>query len=346
SAVSNFKQHMGSVLSRVQERKAKLEILTNLYEFYDSLSLDDSDQRFSPSVVKILQDYCTEASKFSLDNFSTLNNMVLSLACPQQLQQWSSMWQKCQHTKRQLEGTLARALLSAQNSNSVNTESSSPTAESYVVPPKLPVANGCLHLPGAVTSLSFEDSKSLSAEPFSRSPSGSISSPSRFTFPTDRENKLGQSSCTLDDTDSDCTIDSNISCHSEPVYSKATRLRKHPMKKIMKKTMSYELTPREGGHSDVSHIHGYTGVYIKEREYVRSLSYIIDHYFPEMERLDLPQDLRGKRSIIFGNLEKLWDFHSQYFLKELEASAHSPLSISSCFLRHVSEGLSKQPELK
>lgn len=73
-----------------------------------------------------------------------------------------------------------------------------------------------------------------------------------------------------------------------------------------------------------------------EREYVRSLSYIIEHYFPEMERLDLPQDLRGKRSIIFGNVEKLWDFHSQYFSKELEASAHSPLSISSCFLRHVS----------
>lgn len=76
-----------------------------------------------------------------------------------------------------------------------------------------------------------------------------------------------------------------------------------------------------------------------EREYVRSLSYIIEHYFPEMGRLDLPQDLRGKRSIIFGNLEKLCDFHSQYFLKELEASAHSPLSISSCFLRHVSRGL-------
>uniref|UniRef100_A0A3Q3VU39 DH domain-containing protein n=1 Tax=Mola mola TaxID=94237 RepID=A0A3Q3VU39_MOLML len=71
-----------------------------------------------------------------------------------------------------------------------------------------------------------------------------------------------------------------------------------------------------------------------EREYVRSLSYIIEHYFPEMERLDLPQDLRGKRSIIFGNVEKLWDFHTQYFLKDLELCAHCPLSISSCFLRH------------
>ncbi|XP_038125388.1 pleckstrin homology domain-containing family G member 4B [Cyprinodon tularosa] len=413
SAVCNVKQHLGSILSRVQERKAKLETLTNLYEFYDSaqkwiehcqdyfhqLGLDGSDQRFSPSVVKILQDYCKEASKFSVDNFSTLNNMVLSLECPQQLQQWNSVWHKCQQTKQQLEGTLAKALLSSQDPNTVKTGGPLPTAESCVATPERPGANGCLHLPGAITSLTFEDSKNLSAEAFSRSPSGSISSPSHFTFPSDRENKLGQSSCTLEDTDSDCTIDSTISCHSEPVYSKATRLRKHPMKKIMKKTVSYELTPRDGGHSDVSHIHGYTGVYIKglevannvsaekkllrpdvtspalgrsrsmstpsrthnrrsegdgkkqsskvqhimdemistEREYVRSLSYIIEHYFPEMGRLDLPQDLRGKRSIIFGNLEKLCDFHSQYFLKELEASAHSPLSISSCFLRHEAQ---------
>ncbi|XP_054903813.1 pleckstrin homology domain-containing family G member 4B isoform X2 [Poeciliopsis prolifica] len=411
SAACNFKQRLGSILSRIQERKAKLEVLANLNEFYDSaqqwiehcqdyfhqLSLDGPDQTFSPSVVKILQDYCTEASKFSMDNFSTLNNMVLSLQCPQQLQQWNSMWHKCQQTKQQLEAMLARASMSDQNpSSTVGTGDSLPAAESCVAPPELTGANGCLHLPGAINSLTFEDSKSLSAEPFSRSPCGSISSPTHFTFAVDSENKLGQSSCTLDDTDSDCTIDSTVSCHSEPVYSKATRLRKHPMKKIMKKTMSYELTPRDGSHSDVSHIHGYTGVYIKglevannvsaekkllrpdvtspalgrsrsmstpsrthdrhgegdgkkqsskvqhimdemistEREYVRSLSYIIEHYFPEMERLDLPQDLRGKRSIIFGNLEKLWDFHSQYFLKELEASAHSPLSISSCFLRH------------
>ncbi|MBN3321118.1 PKH4B protein, partial [Atractosteus spatula] len=71
-----------------------------------------------------------------------------------------------------------------------------------------------------------------------------------------------------------------------------------------------------------------------EREYVRSLGYIIENYFPEMERIDLPQDLRGKRNIIFGNMEKLYDFHSQYFLKELEHCVESPLSVSSCFLRH------------
>ncbi|XP_034535749.1 pleckstrin homology domain-containing family G member 4B isoform X2 [Notolabrus celidotus] len=71
-----------------------------------------------------------------------------------------------------------------------------------------------------------------------------------------------------------------------------------------------------------------------EREYVRSLSYVIRHYFPMMDRADLPQDLRGKRSVVFGNLEKLLDFHSQFFLKELEACWKHPLRVPHCFLRH------------
>uniref|UniRef100_A0A8C6YIR1 Puratrophin-1 n=1 Tax=Naja naja TaxID=35670 RepID=A0A8C6YIR1_NAJNA len=71
-----------------------------------------------------------------------------------------------------------------------------------------------------------------------------------------------------------------------------------------------------------------------EREYVRSLHYILGNYFPEMERADLPQDLRGKRSIIFGNLEKMYNFHSQYFLRELEHCCSHPLRVSHCFLRH------------
>uniref|UniRef100_A0A8B9GNY4 Pleckstrin homology and RhoGEF domain containing G4 n=1 Tax=Amazona collaria TaxID=241587 RepID=A0A8B9GNY4_9PSIT len=86
-------------------------------------------------------------------------------------------------------------------------------------------------------------------------------------------------------------------------------------------------------HSKLRHI--IDEMVTTEREYVRSLCYIIDSYFPEMERLDLPQDLRGKRSVIFGNLEKLYDFHSQYFLRELESCCNHPLRVSHCFLRHV-----------
>ncbi|XP_061918994.1 pleckstrin homology domain-containing family G member 4B isoform X4 [Entelurus aequoreus] len=349
--------------------------------------LNTSGKALSPAVVQTLQHYCTEASKFSMDNFSTLNDTVLSLDSPPQVQQWNMVWHKCQQTKHQLEDAVVRATSSGAVASDL-TDAVKPTETQSSAPEesgRVRLTEGSTCSSRAATPLTVEDSK-----PLSKSLSGSISSSSsRFTFPPDSTLNASM----FDDTDSDCTIDSTVSCHSEPISS---RVRKPPMKKIMKKTMSYELTQRDGGHSDVSHVHGYTGVYIKglevannvsaekklqrpdvmsptlvrsrsmstpsrihnrhiegdgtiqsskvqhimdemistEREYVRSLSYVIEHYFPEMERLDLPQDLRGKRSIIFGNMEKLGDFHTQYFLKELEACAHSPLSISSCFLRH------------
>ncbi|XP_074537815.1 pleckstrin homology domain-containing family G member 4B-like isoform X2 [Halichoeres trimaculatus] len=73
---------------------------------------------------------------------------------------------------------------------------------------------------------------------------------------------------------------------------------------------------------------------LTEREYVRSLGYILTHYHPLLDRPDIPQDLRGKRGVIFGNLEKLYDFHSHYFLPELEACQREPAMVARCFLRH------------
>lgn len=72
-----------------------------------------------------------------------------------------------------------------------------------------------------------------------------------------------------------------------------------------------------------------------EREYVKALGYVREHYFPELERADVPQDLRGQRGSIFGNLEKLHDFHRHYFLNELEGCVNEPFRIGRCFLRHV-----------
>lgn len=247
-------------------------------DYFHHLSLDSTGVGLSSSVVPILQDYYTEASKFSMDNFSTLNDMVLSLESPQQLQQWNTVWHKCQQTKQQLEETLtlARAMTAAADpvdaavDVAVDTAAPLKTAESQVAKTEQHEANACVILPAALTPLTFED-KPHSAGPFSKSPSSSISS-SHFIFPTDCDSKQRHSPSMFDDTDSDCTIDSTISCHSEPVYSGAARLRKQPMKKIMKKTMSYELTPRDIGHSDVSHIHGYTGVYIKGLEVANNVS--------------------------------------------------------------------------
>lgn len=73
-----------------------------------------------------------------------------------------------------------------------------------------------------------------------------------------------------------------------------------------------------------------------EREYVKALAYVREHYFPELERADVPQDLRGQRGSIFGNLEKLHDFHRHHFLDELESCVVEPFRVGRSFLRHVS----------
>lgn len=71
-----------------------------------------------------------------------------------------------------------------------------------------------------------------------------------------------------------------------------------------------------------------------ERDYVKSLDYIIVNYIPELQREDIPQALRGQRNTVFGNVEKIYEFHSQYFLHELEQCDNNPLLVGDIFLRH------------
>lgn len=60
------------------------------------------------------------------------------------------------------------------------------------------------------------------------------------------------------------------------------------------------------------------------------------NYIPELVREDIPQALRGQRNVIFGNVEKIYEFHGQHFLRELEQCEQSPMNVGQCFLRHVS----------
>uniref|UniRef100_A0A915HXP1 Puratrophin-1 n=1 Tax=Romanomermis culicivorax TaxID=13658 RepID=A0A915HXP1_ROMCU len=79
-----------------------------------------------------------------------------------------------------------------------------------------------------------------------------------------------------------------------------------------------------------------------EKAYVRSLQYVVQNYIPEMQRPDLPQHLTGKRSIIFGNLEKLYEFHVNEFFPDLiryclKSTENLGAQVARCFLRHKSK---------
>jgi len=76
-----------------------------------------------------------------------------------------------------------------------------------------------------------------------------------------------------------------------------------------------------------------------ERDYVKSLEYVIENYVPMLLKEEIPQALRGQRNVIFGNIEKIYEFHSQHFLKELERHENCPLQVGESFLKHVSAQL-------
>ena len=73
-----------------------------------------------------------------------------------------------------------------------------------------------------------------------------------------------------------------------------------------------------------------------ERNYLASLESCIDGYMAAMQSPSLPDALKGKEKIIFGNIKALCAFHKEIFLKALEAGSQSIDGIAQCFVDHVS----------
>uniref|UniRef100_A0A2K5QCG6 Pleckstrin homology and RhoGEF domain containing G4B n=1 Tax=Cebus imitator TaxID=2715852 RepID=A0A2K5QCG6_CEBIM len=131
-------------------------------------------------------------------------------------------------------------------------------------------------------------------------------------------------------------VTSTVAAEKEPPLGPHTRSPPVTRSRSLSSPLRLHAAEEDGrwqvGSSRLKHI--MAEMITTEREYVRCLAYVIDNYFPEMERTDLPQGLRGKHDVIFGNLEKLHDFHQQHFLRELEHCGHCPLAVGRSFLRH------------
>jgi len=72
-----------------------------------------------------------------------------------------------------------------------------------------------------------------------------------------------------------------------------------------------------------------------EKDYIRALNYVVDNYIPEILCETVPQPLRGKKNVVFGNIQNICKFHNESFLREIEACVPSPYQLGACFLRHV-----------
>ncbi|KAI1243145.1 hypothetical protein IHE44_0000726, partial [Lamprotornis superbus] len=68
-----------------------------------------------------------------------------------------------------------------------------------------------------------------------------------------------------------------------------------------------------------------------ERDYVRDLGY---GYMALMKEDGVPDDMKGKDKIVFGNIHQIYDWHRDFFLGELEKCLEDPEKLGSLFVKH------------
>lgn len=76
-----------------------------------------------------------------------------------------------------------------------------------------------------------------------------------------------------------------------------------------------------------------------EKVYVDDLECIVNGYLKEFAKAGkkIPADLRGKKSIIFGNIEQIYEFHRNDFLLELESCEDKPSLVGAAFIMKCTE---------
>ncbi|XP_041859405.1 rho guanine nucleotide exchange factor 25 isoform X2 [Melanotaenia boesemani] len=71
-----------------------------------------------------------------------------------------------------------------------------------------------------------------------------------------------------------------------------------------------------------------------EKFYVTDLGLIVEGYMATMSTKGVPEDMKGKDKIVFGNIHQIFDWHKDYFLGELEKCLAEPERLAQLFIKH------------
>ncbi|XP_032376901.1 rho guanine nucleotide exchange factor 25 isoform X2 [Etheostoma spectabile] len=71
-----------------------------------------------------------------------------------------------------------------------------------------------------------------------------------------------------------------------------------------------------------------------EKHYVVDLGLIVEGYMATMHSKGMPEDMKGKDKIVFGNIHQIFDWHKDYFLGELEKCIAEPERLAQLFIKH------------
>ncbi|XP_063808402.1 rho guanine nucleotide exchange factor 25 isoform X3 [Pseudophryne corroboree] len=71
-----------------------------------------------------------------------------------------------------------------------------------------------------------------------------------------------------------------------------------------------------------------------EKMYVEDLGQIVEGYMGTMSTQGIPEDMKGKDKIVFGNIHQIFDWHKDYFLGELQKCLEEPNRLAQLFIKH------------
>uniref|UniRef100_A0A6Q2ZHH3 Uncharacterized protein n=1 Tax=Esox lucius TaxID=8010 RepID=A0A6Q2ZHH3_ESOLU len=71
-----------------------------------------------------------------------------------------------------------------------------------------------------------------------------------------------------------------------------------------------------------------------EKDYVKDLGVIVEGFMSRLEVKGIPEDMRGKDKIVFGNIHQIYDWHQEFFLVELEKCVQDHDRLAELFIKH------------
>ncbi|XP_062258384.1 kalirin isoform X2 [Platichthys flesus] len=71
-----------------------------------------------------------------------------------------------------------------------------------------------------------------------------------------------------------------------------------------------------------------------EKDYVKDLGIVVESFMKKMEEKGIPEDMKGKDRIVFGNIHQIFDWHRDFFVGELEKCLEDNDHLAELFIKH------------
>ncbi|KTG32647.1 hypothetical protein cypCar_00040813 [Cyprinus carpio] len=71
-----------------------------------------------------------------------------------------------------------------------------------------------------------------------------------------------------------------------------------------------------------------------EKDYVKDLGIVVEGFMKIIEEKGVPDDMKGKEKIVFGNIHQIYDWHKDFFVGELEKCLEDHEKLPGLFSKH------------